>query len=182
MQSALLSLENNLLQYNIKQNLLSEKTAKILEISKALICFHEFQPKVPFESFQKSQFGISMSTKNFEQKIRQDLELLSNSQKIVLRQQSIKEKMDSILEKMVQNKNIQDSQENDEELKQYAECSVKNLNYLQSNLRILVENEIRCMNDFLAETQRSLRGLTLIRKCFLDLENGKLSYLSLVSS
>jgi hypothetical protein len=179
MISTLFSLENNLLQYNIKQNLLSEKTAKILEIAKALVHFHEFQYKIPFDSLRKSQFGISLSTKNFENNIRQDLELLSNSQQIVIRERQIREKIEEIFEQMKLDKDNlpnKDFWKNNIELQQYADFSVKNLNYLQSNLRLLVENEIKCINDFIGESQRSLRGLNLIRKCLFDLENGNPTY------
>lgn len=174
LQSTLLSLENNLLQLNIKQNLLSEKTAKILEVSKALICFLDFQPKVSFDKLTRSQFGVSLATKNFEQIVREDLKLVSNAQKIIAREWDIRESMQKNIGQMARAQNkieIEDAQRNNC-VEQLAEFSVKNLNYLQSELARLVRGHVGSLNFFVGECARSIRGLNLVSKCLADLENG----------
>lgn len=176
LQSTLLSLENNLLQLNIKQNLLSEKTARILDLTKSLVCFLDLQPKVDFARFERSQFGLSTATKNFEQSIRQDLQLISDSRQIVLREWKIRSQLDQFFQSISQmdsESSGQNLRQRRHHLKHFADLSVQNVGLLQNNLKTIVHNQVKSLQDFMGECRRSARGLGLILKCLGDLQSGE---------
>lgn len=175
-QSTFLSLENNLLQLNITQNLFSEKTAKILDITKSIIYFHNMQIPVNLKELMKSQFGLSTATKQFEETVRADLKQISETQKLVLNHWEIFHEINGLFS----NANQKDEKNPTKPkllgrgtIGNYGDQLISNLTQLKYNLKKLVKNQIKSLNLFIGECQRSVRGLGLIIRCMDKMDEGE---------
>ena len=96
----MLSLEHRLLEQNIKHNLITEKSSKILEIIKAFCHVWNLRPNISLDDFEQSNYGLTKETKYFEKQITADLDIMHRGHELIREKLKNKSNMDSWIEKM----------------------------------------------------------------------------------